>query len=128
MNNSNPLKLDEDTKKLVLEVSALSGYAQNVVKEVFEYMLMSWAVKIADKPDEYASLSIPYLGTVSVKFAGDKVLPTGELDTQVDVFADLSDAFRKLIGDIHDEGYSELIPIMSKKIEQAIMVASNSLI
>lgn len=127
MNNSNPLRLEEDTKNVILEVSALSGYAQNVVKEIFEYLLLNWAIKVSDHPDEYAALTLPYIGTLNVRFAGDKVLPSGELNTEVDVFADLTPQFKKLIGDLHDEGYTELIPMMTKKIEQAVMVASNSL-
>lgn len=127
MNNSNPLRLEEDTKNIILEVSALSGYAQNVVKEVFEYLLVNWAIKVADHPNDFAALTLPYIGALNVKFAGDKVLPSGELTTEVDVFADLTSSFKKLIGDLHDEGYTELIPMMTKKIEQAVMVASNSL-
>lgn len=127
MNNTNPLRLEEDTKNVILEVSALSGYAQNVVKEIFEYLLVNWAIKIADHPEDYATLVLPYLGTLNVKFAGDKVLSSGELSTEVDVFADLTSSFKKLVGDLHDEGYTELVPMMSKKIEQAVMVASNTL-
>lgn len=123
--NNNPLKIDESTKNVILEASALSGFAQNVTKEVLQYLLFDWAIKIADHPDEYASLSIPYLGTVNVKFAGDKVTSTGELDTKVECFVDLSDSFRKLVGDIHDQGYSALVPMALKIIEQAVMVASN---
>lgn len=122
--NNNPLKLDEDTKNVVLEASALSGYAQNVTKEVLQYLLFDWGIKIADHPDEYASLTIPYIGTVNVKFAGDKVTSTGELETKVECFVDLSDSFKKLVGDIHDQGYNALVPIALKIIEQAVMVAS----
>lgn len=123
--NNNPLKIDESTKNVILEASALSGFAQNVTKEVLQYLLFDWAIKIADHPDEYASLSIPYLGTVNVKFAGDKVTSTGELDTKVECFVDLSDSFRKLVGDIHDQGHNALVPMALKIIEQAVMVASN---
>ena len=71
MANKSLFYLNEDTKNQILEISALSGYAQNVVKEVLEYMLMSWAIKIADNPDKYASLTIPYLGKVIVKYVDD---------------------------------------------------------
>lgn len=126
MNNNNLLKVSEDTKNVILEVSALSGISQNVIKEVFEYMLINWAIKIVDNPDNYATLDIPYLGSVSVKYSGDKVLPTGELYTEIESFSDISDSFRAMVGTLHDEGRTELIPLLSKKIEQAIMVASST--
>lgn len=121
----NTFKSDEDTKNTLLEISALSGYSQGVVKEVLEYWVYSWAIKIVDNPDSYASLVIPYLGSVSAKYKNDKITSSGEIATEVDTFVDLSDSFKKLIGDLHDEGYSALVPLMQKKIEQAIIVASS---
>ena len=119
------LKLDEESKKTLLEISALSGYTQNVVKEVLEYLAYSWAIKITDNPDSYTPLSIPYLGTVNVRYRGDTINAKGELETEVDVLTGLNPSFKKLIGDLHDEGYTELIPLMRKKIEQAVAVASS---
>jgi len=124
--NSSLLKVSEETKNVILEVSALSGISQNVVKEVFEYLLINWAIKIVDNPDKFANLDIPYLGSVSVKYSGDKVLPTGELYTELESYSDINDNFRSLVGTLHDEGRTELIPLLSKKIEQAIMVASTT--
>lgn len=127
MTNNNLLKLDDDTKNVIMEISALSGIPQNVVKEVLEYLLCSWAIKIADHPESYASLTIPYLGTVSVKYVEDKVLPNGEISPEVDCFADLATNFRKLVGDIYYEKDVCLVPMLQRKIEQAIMVASSSM-
>ena len=118
------LKTDNDTKQLILEVSALSGYSQNVVKEVLEYLLVSWAVCVADKPDDFAELKIPYLGSIKVKYKEDIINNEGELETIVDSFVDLSSYFKKLVGDLYSEGISDLVPLLSKKIEQAVLVAS----
>ena len=126
MANKSLFYLNEDTKNQILEISALSGYAQNVVKEVLEYMLMSWAIKIADNPDKYASLTIPYLGNVMVKYVDDEVLPTGELSTITDSQVVLNDQFKKLIGDLHDEGMTELVSMMEKKIKNAVMIAASN--
>jgi len=126
MEKNNLLKISEDTKNVILEVSALSGISQNVVKEVFEYMLVNWAIKVADNQDEFANLDIPYLGSISVKYAGDKILTSGDLYTEIESFSDISNGFRSLIGTIHDEGRSALEPMLEKKINQAIMVAGNT--
>lgn len=125
MNNTKLLKLSEDTKNVILEVSALSGISQNIIKEVFEYLLINWAIKISDHPDDYADLDIPYIGTVHVKFVDDKVTETGDIKTEIESYVDIDESFKNLIGTIHDEGRTELISMMMKKIEQAIMVASS---
>ena len=125
MNTSKLLKLSEDTKNVIIEVSALSGISQNIIKEVFEYLLINWAIKISDHPDDFAELDIPYLGTVNVKFSNDTVTDTGDLKTEIESYVEIDEGFKTLIGTIHDEGRTELINMMMKKIEQAIMVASS---
>lgn len=120
------LKLDENTKNIILEVSALSGYAQNVVKEIIEYLLLNWSIKIADHPDDFAELTIPYVGTLGIKYLEDKLLPTDEIETEIETYVEVRPEFKKLIGDLHDEGYIELIPMLKKKIESAVMVASTT--
>ena len=127
MTNNNLLKLDEDTKNVILEVSALSGIPQNIVKEVLEYLLCSWAIKIADHSESYAALTVPYLGQVNVKYKKDNVLPNGDVSPEIDTFAELSSNFKKLVGDIYYEKDICLIPMLQRKIEQAIMVASSSM-
>ncbi len=124
--NDNPLKLNEDTKAFVIEISALSGIPQNVVKEVLEYMLVDWAVKITDRPDEFVELSIPYIGNIGVKYEKDIITPEGDLSTEVSSYVNLSSSFRKLIGDLHDEARTELNDLLQRKIEQAVLVASSN--
>lgn len=124
MSQQSLFTVNEETKNTLLEISALSGYAQNVCKEILEYQLINWAVKLADNPDNFADLNIPFLGSVKVRYAKDRILPSGELDTEVDSYVELNPAFRKLVGDIHDEGYTEIVPMLEKKIKNAIMVAS----
>lgn len=117
-------KLDEASRTVMTEVGALSGYTQSIIKEVFEYLTYSWAIKIVDNPDTYATLNIPYLGTLTLKYKDDHITEKGELSTEVDYSFSLNDSFKKLVGVLHDEGYSELVPLMQKKIEQAIAIAS----
>lgn len=121
---NNPLKLNDDTKAFVSEISALSGIPQNVIKEVLEYMIIGWSIKIVDNPDEFVELTIPYIGNIGVKYEGDSVTLDGDLSTEVSSYVNLSPGFKKLIGDLHDEARTELISMLQRKIEQAIMVAS----
>lgn len=127
------IKLEETSKNLITEFSALSGYPQAVVKECFEYLFVDWAIRIADTlaknsdsstSDIEIPIGIPFLGTIYIKYIGDKILETGELDTEISYRIEFLPGFRKLVGDIVDEGYTEVVPLLSKKIENAIMIAS----
>lgn len=124
--NTSTLKLTEDTKNMIMEVSALSGIPQNVIKEVWEYFLIYAAIKIADTPDAYAEIGIPYVGKLFVQYAKDYITPTGDLATEVNSLIELSPSFKKLVGDLHDEAQTELTNLLTSKIEQAVLVASNN--
>lgn len=127
MVNNNPLKFSEDTKTFVTEISALSGIPQNIIKEVLEFMVVDWAIKLGDTPDGFAELTIPYLGKVLVKYIGDSITPDGDLATDVRVFVNLSDSFKKLVGDIHDEAQTVITDLMQKKLEQVVMVSTSTI-
>lgn len=127
MINNNPLKFNEDTKTFITEVSALSGIPQNIIKEVLEFMVVDWAIKLGDAQDNFAELSIPYLGKILVKYIGDSITPEGELSTDVRVFVNLSDNFKKLVGDIHDEAQTVLTDMIQKKLEQVVMVSTSTI-
>lgn len=120
------LKLNDDTKNLIMEVSALSGIPQNVVKEVWEYYLIYASLKVTDCPDGYACITIPYIGKVFIKYEGDVITPSGDLSTNVDSFIEIDSAFKKLVGDINDESITPLVDLMTKKIEGAVLCASNN--
>lgn len=125
--NSNYFKLTDDTKNMIMELSALTGIPQNVIKEVWEYFIVYIAIKIADNPDAYAEIDIPYIGKLFVQYANDYITPSGDLTTEVNSLVELSPSFKKLVGDLHDEAPTELINMLTAKIEQAVLVASNNI-
>lgn len=122
--NNTFLKLDDECKNILQEISALSGYSQIIIKEVMEYFLIDWALKIVDKPDDYAELSIPFIGKVKVKYLGDKKEDNDTISTEVDAALELSPSFKKLIGDLHDEGRTEIDKALQRKIDTAVLIAS----
>lgn len=122
--NNTFLKLDDECKNILQEISALSGYSQIIIKEVMEYFLIDWALKIVDKPDDYAELSIPFIGKVKVKYLGDKKEDNDTISTEVDAVLELSPSFKKLIGDLHDEGRTEIDKALQRKIDTAVLIAS----
>lgn len=122
--NNTFLKLDDECKNILQEISALSGYSQIIIKEVMEYFLIDWALKIVDNPDNYAELSIPFIGKVKVKYLGDKKEDNDTISTEVDAVLELSPSFKKLIGDLHDEGRTEIDKALQRKIDTAVLIAS----
>lgn len=118
------LKITEEQKQMIEEMSALSGIQREVIREVFEFQLVCWAEKIAKNPDKLVKLNIPFLGDIAVKYTGDEILETGEISTQVLVFNNLEDSFKKLIGDIHDEGDNIVVDLLKKKIKNSVMTSS----
>lgn len=121
------LSLTEDQKRLIDEISALSGIQKNVIREVWEFTLIRWAESIAKDPTRRAELDIPFLGKISVKYEGDFLESDGCVTTSVSGFIALSPIFRKLVGDIHDEGSSLITTLLEKKIENATITTTANL-
>lgn len=118
------LKIDDTLKRQIDEISALSGIQRDAVREVFEFMLIRWSEQLAASPEKLVHLQIPFLGSIAVRYAGDKLLESGEVSTDVTAFFSLSDQFKKLVGDIHDEGDNIVTELLRKKIENAILTSS----
>jgi hypothetical protein len=114
------LKLNDIDKKLVDELSALSGISKDVIREVWEYMIVYWAEQISRSPEKPHTLEIPFLGSLYVKYIGDEETPDGYLTTNVDAFISLSTQFKKLVGDIVDEKDSVVLDLLRTKIDQAL--------
>lgn len=119
------LKIDDEQKQLIEEISALSGIQREVIKEVFEFQLVRWAEKIAENPDKLVRLKIPFMGEMVVKYEGDEILDTGEMSTNVTAFHNLDPSFKKLVGDIHDEGDNIVTDLLMKKIKNAVLTSSS---
>ena len=99
---------DQETRLILAEVSALLGIKAEVVKEVWEFTILSLLLKVADKPDNNSySVSIPYIGRIllrkSIARADD-----GSKKLDVDPFISLSDKFKKLFYKVINGKYAEL--------------------
>jgi hypothetical protein len=120
------LKIDSDQKKFIDEVAALSGLQKDVIRECWEFSLIRWAEQIVKNPDSFSDLIIPFLGRIKIKYDKDVILPSGEMTTEVMSFHSISDSFKKMVGDLHDEGPSLITDLLKKKIENAILTSSTT--
>jgi len=115
------IKLDEEMIELLNEISAISGIQRAVIREVWEYQFIYWAEKVAAKENKLSELKIPFLGKVAVKYEEDILNEDGTVSTGVSQFVNLSDQFKKLVGDIHDNKFNVVDELMKKKIDMALL-------
>lgn len=120
------LKLDDSQKRFIDEASALSGIQKDVIKEVFEFMMIRWVEQITRNPHKLHILEIPFAGKIGIKYDGDEVLENGSVTTKVTTFFEPSAQFKKIIGDVIDEKEGVLINLLKHKIEGALTTLSFS--
>lgn len=114
------LKLDENQKRFIDETSALSGIQKDVIREVFEFMLIRWAEQIASAPENRHTLDVPFAGTISLKYDGDIIMENGAVSTKLTTYFNPSAQLKKLVGDIIDEKDGVVIDLLRRKIENAL--------
>ena len=114
------LKLDEDTRHTIEEISALSGIQRDVIREVWEFTFIRWVEQISRDPTKLSNLQIPFLGTVGVRYVDDQLGEDGTIDTTVDSYACLSPFFKKVIGEVYDGKQNVITELLELKIDNAI--------
>lgn len=114
------LKLDESQKRFIDETSALSGIQKEVIKEVFEFMLIRWAEQIASSERKMTILEVPFAGKLGVRYDGDELLDSGAVTTKVTTYFEPSAQFKKIVGDIQDEKEGVVVELLRKKIESTL--------
>jgi hypothetical protein len=124
------LQLNDEQKQLLEEISNLAGIQRAVIREVWEFTLISWVEKItkktAENPNGLTSLDIPFLGKVGVRYNGDEQTASGTVTTNVAAFVTLDPLFTKLIGDIIDEKDSIITDLLIQKAENALLTINTS--
>ncbi len=114
------IKLDEETRHTIEEISALSGIQRDVIREVWEFTLIRWVEQISRDPTKLNRLQVPFLGTVGVRHVNDQLGPDGEIDTTADAYLSLSPFFKKVIGEIYDSKLGVIQNLLEHKINSAI--------
>jgi hypothetical protein len=95
--NKNIFILDDQTKELIKQTSALFGVKSEIIKELFEYLAFTWMLQIAKNPDGLSQLVIPYLGKIGLKFGKETLNNEGELEAEINAFIIINDTFKEMI-------------------------------
>lgn len=124
------LQLNDEQKQLLEEISNLAGFQRAVIREVWEFTLISWVEKLTTKLVEnehgMTNIDVPFLGKVGIKYLGDEQTASGAVSTNVQAFITLDPNFRKLVGDIVDEKESIVTDLLIQKAENALLTISSS--
>lgn len=114
------LKLDDETRHTIEEISALSGIQRDVIREVWEFTFIRWVEQITREPAKLNNLQVPFLGTVGVRYVEDQLGMDGTIETTVDSFISLFQFFKKVIGEVYDGKTGVLQDLLELKIDNAI--------
>jgi len=120
------LKLDDESKSVIEDISALSGIQKDIIREVWELTLYRWLETITRNPKGVNRLTIPFLGSVGVKYIGDTKNADGSFTPNVESFVSVSEKFKALIGDVYTENSLVLASLLEEKIKASIMTASKA--
>ena len=114
------LKLDDETRHTIEEISALSGIQRDVIREVWEFTFIRWIEQITRDPTKLNNLQVPFLGTVGVRYVEDQLGMDGTIETTVDSYVSLSNFFKKIIGEVYDGKANIITELLEIKIDNAI--------
>lgn len=114
-------ELDKDSKDMLTDISSLMGVKVEIVKQVWEYTLFTWFLKISKNPEKLTSIVVPYLGHIGLRYKNEEVDNiSGTLKTNVDSFISLSDEFKNMYGNIINEAQTALPKYLQSKIMETV--------
>jgi hypothetical protein len=122
----NIFKEDEDTKKMILEISSLFGVKADIVRQVWQYTIFSIMLRVAEADEtKLTRVKLPYIGNMGIKNLGMVTTPKG-VEPDLDVFISLSDTFKNLFMKTQGGDYGELSNYVQKKFIEPLMENINS--
>lgn len=112
------ITLNKDTKDLLEEISSLFGVKTDIIKDVWEYTLIVWLLKYADSDTSLKRIFIPYLGTVGLRFKGEKLSNNDKIEADFDSFIALDSNFKDLLKSVQNNKSDELLTLIQAKIKK----------
>lgn len=113
------ISLDKDSKDLLEEVSSLFGVKSDIIKDVWDYTLIAWLLKMADSDANFKRFRIPYVGSIGLRFLGEKASnDSDKIEADYEAFVSLNDNFKNLLKAIKNNGSEELVQFIQSKIKK----------
>ena len=122
----NIFKEDEDTKKMILEISSLFGVKADIARQVWQYTIFRIMLRVAEADEtKITRVKLPYIGNMGIKNLGMITTPKG-VEPDLDVFISLSDTFKNLFMKTQGGDYGELSNYVQKKFIEPLIENINS--
>lgn len=117
----NIFKEDEETKKMISEISSLFGVKTDIVRQVWQYTVFSIMLRVADTDEtRLTRFTLPYIGNIGIKNNGILTTPKG-VEPDLDVFISLNDTFKNLYMKSKGGDYGELSNYVQKKFIEPLI-------
>jgi hypothetical protein len=109
-------ELDDETKELIEYTSNLMGVDKSIIKEVYQYMLFTWFLKLSQSDKKVTSVQVPYLGKIGLRYGQETLSKDSDsIEPQVDAYVILNEEFKKMLYDIHNNKNSEIAEFIQQK-------------
>lgn len=110
------LDLDKKTKETIQDISAISAIRPDVIRQVWEFTLMSWFLKMSENPEKEHTFSIPFVGDLTVKYKNSCPNQDGDFDTIIESKFEPSKDFCNLVGDVYYEANNSVIEYIQNNL------------
>lgn len=105
------MRIKYDSKKLMYQISLMSGYSIEMIKEFFESLITIIILDYIEKK----STCIPFLGKIEINYKGDKIKKGGK-QAIIELTFKASDYILRNIGQIEDKDLCDIENLLMKKI------------
>lgn len=110
--------LDKETKDLLYDVSSLFGVKTDIVKDVWEFTLIALLLRAADSKSTIKRINIPYIGSIGLKYLGERIGDSDKVEADYEVFVSISDFFKNCLNSIKNNENDEIIELAQEKIRK----------
>lgn len=112
------LALDKETKELLEDISSLFGVKPDIVKDVWEYTVITWLLKMSDSEANLKRIRIPYVGSIGLRFTGEKIGSEDKIEADYDAFVAINSNFKDTLKAIKNNSSDELTALIQNKIKK----------
>lgn len=112
------IALNKDTKELLDKISSLFGIKTDVIKDVWEYTLIVWLLEYANSNASLKRVPVPYLGTIGLRFNGERLSNDDKIEADIDSFIALDSNFKDLLKSVQNNSSEVVIDLIQTKIKK----------
>ena len=110
--------LDKEIKDLLDDVSSLFGVKSDIVKDIWEFTLIALLLRVADNKSIIKRVNIPYIGSIGLKYLGERIGDSDKVEADYEVFVSINDFFKNCLKSIKNNENDEIVEMIQGKIRK----------